>query len=252
MSERRRAWPPHSAGFALASFTICLPLFLAVAGAFVGSMIALRAQRSALHECRTAALATQAVLASGLDELLALNPEAERLRREIAAADALARTAPEPATRATAAARAAALRLQQIIFDTRQKRLIFTTEARAAQAFERGRTAIARSYSISAREFDGRGALNTSARGVRPTGRPPKMRLEKYPPSQPGPSYSPSPQAESEQVARLVWAVTLSDVVPDWMPLSDDSVRTREHAQCASTVIEKEGRWSPRLAADKP
>ena len=243
---------PGSAGFALASFTICLPLFLAVAGAFVGSMFALRAQRSALHECRTAALATQAALASGLDELVALNPEAERLRREIAAADALARTAPELATRTAAAARATALRLQQIMLDTRQRGVIVASESRAAQVFERGRAAVARSYSISAREFDGRGALPAHAHGTRPTGRPPRMRLEKRPPNEPGPSYFPSPRAESEQIARLAWAATLFDVVPEWMPLSDDSVRARAHSQCASTVIEKEGRWSPRLAADKP
>jgi hypothetical protein len=224
-----------------------MPLLLAVAALVAAGLIALRAHREALHSCRTSLLATQRELANGLRELLQLNPEADRLRKEVQHADLMAQQDPEPYTRTAWAARAAALRAEQIALDLRQRAIIAIGQGRARAVLALGRETIPRAYQRASAEFGE--AAPVSARAA---GEAPRMRLARSPPLGPAPHYAPAASAEREQVARLSWSVRLAAILPGWMPLSNDSYLAETRGQCASTVKEKEGEWQPRLAADKP
>lgn len=234
----------NARGFALTGALVLMPLLLAVVALVAGALIAISAHRAALHACRTSTLAAQAELARGLKALLALNPEAERLRAQLKVAQAAAQTAPDPISRAAAVAQVAALRLQQAMLDARQRGLIALSEARARAAVAQGASSVGDSYRRASR-IAGKAEISASFR------RSPRMILKRSPSVGLAPSYFADARAEREQVAALSWSIRLASLLPSWMPLSREARLAETDGRCAASVENKEFQWQPRLAPDR-
>ena len=237
----------HPRGFALLATLVLMPLLLATVGAVAGALIALQAHQEALHECRTSLLRAQGELAAGLSDLLSLNPEADRLRAQKKLAKLALRTSTTPAAVAYWTQRIVMLQAKQVLLDIEQRSIVVLADGRARLAVESARSAVPLAYRNSTDRQGGRGTSAVSADSASL----PRMQLTKEPPTELAAHYRPSRDAVRSQVARMVWSVRLSQLLPAWMPLSKGAEAARTHGQCASTVDEKEGRWKPRLTADR-
>ncbi len=113
-------------------FTLGLSSLLMVSSLGLYSMIhTLFERKKKIHFCRKALVDIQTELSHSMVELLKLNPQAKKLRRKKLLALHAVSAAPEPISKSIALAHLAKVQLEQSLFRTQQKSIIFKAKAKA-------------------------------------------------------------------------------------------------------------------------
>ncbi len=118
-------------GQAIIYIVIILPILALLLNYFFQFLVLLQATKSVQKQCRTQALQAQNMIIHGFNDLIKLNPEADRLRQRKQAALRAFRAAVGPEARAAAAAYLAFVEAQQRLFQAQQLTIITEAKAKA-------------------------------------------------------------------------------------------------------------------------
>lgn len=225
-------------GYILVTFSAVLPVILSVMALLVATYVMFSRKLVAQRACIMTSIRGQSLMASRLNQLLALNPRAARLRRQKKIAQQALATAVltgQPEAIATAKAALKLVRLQQVILRGRQQRLIFELKITAKENQLQIRTAL----------YQHR-AQHVFSRRSQPS-------LLALPPAAVTPTYKPSPEFSALITARTTWRSPLPQFMKNLLRfLKAEQLAPYLPGQCAVTLVKGDWqRWHAQLRPDK-
>ncbi len=235
-------------GFMVITLLALLPLVISLILLVTWTYLLLKADGEARHACRVDLLSAQKQIGQDLKSLLALNPEASRLRAELAAINKVLIATPHPAAHAALEVARQKIIAQQLILAAKQRALIVKAKSLSLTAPSKAMVTV-QSALAKNRRSSGKPNLGAYKAGTFDVTASPKRSLT--------PDYNPSARFRDEQIMRLTWKMDVFAILPTWLkdlmhrsnlfPNGDFHLR----AECAAT-LEKEGTaWSPRLTKDR-
>lgn len=237
----------RESGFAGIVFLTMLPLLLAAAALCASVFLLLKAHAGALHECRSGLLRIENLRLGQLQQLMKLNPQARKLRRERARAELNFRMAKASGSpKAIAAARVAleVVRAKQFALATQQRRILLRERVQTKANLAR----LKKNVESKLREHQ----LAAPSRGFPlPTAAYGSLAVRTAPPGDLTPDYVPRENFERHQAIRMRWNFTPAMLLPTWLNFEKFKNLTLD-AQCGTTAERKsKNTWRARLNADK-
>ena len=230
------------------SLLVLTPLFLAVLACSAGTYLTIRTDAKSRHICRVQLLSSQMRVAQLLEDLLALNSSAHRLRREREIADRNVRLAP-PAVKFIAVAHQLTVIGRQLVLAAKQKELIlrgklesFKGPSSASRKISEGLAHDQALFSDRSVQLSAKTSVDVAFFDVVPE---PRGSLT--------PDYLPSANFERRQTMRLRWQMSVGPLLPSWLT---DSFTTQKFlaqlklkAECSATLRKENSKWQPILSA---
>jgi hypothetical protein len=198
-------------GIAAVILLALMPLLIAAGTLVAVGFLLLRVDGKTRHICRNESLAAQEIAADRLNQLLALNPQAQKLRlqREIAE-DEVAITVP-PA-KAVAEAKLALIVAQQLIFGAKQN-ILYTEGKHASSLRPHTIGSLIQNELYTAQILHG----DTSSRLAFHTNiRLGSFDLERKPADSLTPDFNPSSSFAKNQLMVIKWQFELKAIIPKW------------------------------------
>lgn len=219
-------------GFILLGCLAFLPLLLSLALGFSLWSLVLQETGETLHFCRETLLAKQKELLIAIAEVVRMNPEARALRQQRKIAELnlkMAMVSANPGAIAKAQVNLQAVVTQQMLFRSRQLRVVSQYQLRLHSSGEWARQLWLRKFQRS------RPKLSIRA---------PQMALEESPPGELSPDYLPVRNFEDKQAFQLRWKHSH----PALELISKNRLsRASAISACATTIYRSEKQWKTSL-----
>lgn len=217
-------------GFALMTLLAFLPILITLILAFAYLAKQITQQSKALHICRQDLLETQSTIGRLVENLLALNPKARRLRhsRNSAEAALVLALASSPPLVPMAKAAVAAIKARQGQLRLHQLEILYQIRSTWSQG----------AFSLK-RKLRQAGAQRVSLNR-------PQAALIPIPPNSLSPSYQPLPGLTQLQKQKATWVIS-----SHFLPSRFSVKKFKWPSKCAASIYKEKKRWQPRLVVAK-
>jgi|GEM_PF-4528626 len=234
----------RESGFGTVEFLALMPLLLSVLATIAGASLLFKANSHLRHECRVSVLNSQRTVAEKLRALIKMNPRAQALRAEAAAAQAeLEASAAIPGALPAAEANLLRVRLERIAFAAAQQALIQQARGLSFAAPLRARSAVMEGLVKETHEN------KVATPPVRSSSRPGRFSVIATPEGDLTPDYNPSPTFVKDQVVDVDVTVEVGSLLPDWLRKLLPTGGLEISSHCQATIEKQEETWIETLNA---
>lgn len=236
-------------GFGAVAFLAVIPLVVAIIALVSAVAMIFKSDARLKHECRTTLLQAQRAISEDLRALVALNPQAQKLRAARAVAEQTLKAAysiGHPAAITAAIAQRTAVMTAQAALRMQQQKLLLRARLRSLATPAKAVLKVKRTL---ASEMSGNGASLSELSSARSRARRAYFDVIAKPANDLTPDYEPSPRFSEKQLMSLTVDIDLAPLLPEWLrrllPTKTLVLRTR----CAATIEKENETWTETLSA---
>ncbi len=231
-------------GFGVVGLLILLPMLLAGLMTLVGACTLVAYYAESHHLCRKTLLEIQIKMADKVNELLSLNPKAERLRKEEKTARRAVQVAFLPPLKAAAIAYWLSVIARQTQLRSRQFKIIENSQREARQILHQLKRELQTKHSwLQMGEGVFREIAHVRSGSI-------KLLVYPTPVSSLSPNYNTAPLFSKLQSLDVQWSWDIHKILPRWI-LGHVGEAPKFQGQCSSTLVQRKGKWVATLGKDK-
>ena len=233
-------------GFSVVALLALMPLIVMLLTALAASALLLGTDAELKQDCRATLLRGQDEIASALNSLLALNPQAKALRSARAATEAALLVAADPASQVTLQTKLVEIKAEQVALAMKQRMLIMQAKRLSRSTPEAAKS---RLLTTTRRRSNVAGAESTSP--LHSNVHVAAFHVVATPSSSETPDYNPSANFSIEQHMSVTAEWPLAAILPAWLRNILGDVGLTLKTSCEATINKGDSGWQSQLQADR-